>query len=121
MFFVWLRRLLDSSGTNAPAHEQESDTPDPIDWKAVEDLLVSLATERIGRFANEHRAETFYGLGFDCTADRGEVLICLNTDERRQDFPDGDLDAQWGFGDWMYHASSVEQRGVSFTSCEKAA
>lgn len=108
MFFGWVRKLLDSSGNNSSVHEQESDTSDPIDWKAVEDLLVSLATERIGRFANEHRAETFYGLGFDCTADRGEVLICLNTDERRQNASDEDLGDQWGFGDWMYHAINYD-------------
>jgi hypothetical protein len=111
MFFGWVRKLLDSSGNNSSVREQESDTPAPIDWKAVEDLLVNLATERIGRFANEHRAETFYGLGFDCTADRGEVLICLNTEERRQNGTDEDLGDQWGFGDWSTTPSTTMTPG----------
>lgn len=36
------------------------------------------------------------------------MLICLNTDERRQNLPDGDLGAQWGFGDWIYHAINCD-------------
>lgn len=34
------------------------------------------------------------------------------TDERRKDFADGDLEAQWGFGDWLYHAINYDDAWV---------
>lgn len=101
----FLRRwFAPSSSTLSQEHEQEE--PAPIDWGELEELLVRLSTDTIDRFAVEHPNEVFYGLGFDCHADYGQVLVCLNTREAQKEA--GDEDDEWAFGNWRYHGINLE-------------
>lgn len=101
----FLRRLFASEAT-VPAREREQEEPDPIDWGELENLLVRLSTGTIERFAAGHPDEVFYGLGFDCHADYGQVLVCLNTREAQQE--SGDEDDDWAFGNWRYHGLNLD-------------
>ena len=55
--------------------------PENVDWKSIEDAVVQLATANIAEFAAAHTDETFYGFAFDCNADYGRAMPCLNTPE----------------------------------------
>lgn len=101
----FLRRLFASDAT-APAREREQEEPDPIDRGELEDLLVRLSSGTVKRFAAEHPDEVFYGLGFDCHADYGQVLVCLNTREAQREA--GDEDDDWAFGNWRYRGINLE-------------
>jgi len=86
----------------------------------LESALLDLSTSSIASFADEHRGETFYAFGFDCNAEYGDVLLCLNTES---DFAKTSLKyiAEWAygpedlaelrknFGDWQYHGFNCEQ------------
>lgn len=102
----FLRRLFASSDSTTSAHEREQEDPDPIDWGELETLLVRLTVGTIERFAAEHPNEVFYGLGFDCHADYGQVLVCLNTREAQREA--GDEDDDWAFGNWRYHGINLD-------------
>lgn len=52
-----------------------------IDWSKLEDCLYSLCVKEIGKFAQAHGEDTFYGFALDCNSDYGEVFLCLNTSE----------------------------------------
>jgi len=54
---------------------------DAIDWSVVENTLFEIAAADISAFAETHRDETFYGFAFDCNADYGQAMLCLNTPE----------------------------------------
>jgi hypothetical protein len=101
-----LRRLFAPSDSAAPAHDREQEDPDHIDWVELENRLVRLAVGTIDRFAVEHPDEVFYGLGFDCHADYGQVLVCFNTREAQREA--GDEDDDWAFGNWRYHGINLE-------------
>jgi hypothetical protein len=82
-----------------------------IQWPKLEDRLYRLSSDAIRSFARQHRDEAFYGFMFDCSADYGEVGLCLNTNEYLQDrmadfrskFPDSDPEPlRWNAGDWKY-------------------
>ncbi len=102
-----LLRWLTSSETPSASYEREQDEPDPIDWAELENVLVRLAITTIERFAAEHPTEVFYGLGFDCHADYGQVLVCLNTREAQREA--GDQDDDWSFGGWCYHGINLNE------------
>lgn len=114
---VVLRRWLTSTDSPTSAHEREKEDPEPIDWGELEDLLVCLSTGTVKRFAADHPDEVFYGLGFDCHADYGQVLVCLNTREAQREAEDED-DA-WAFGNWRYHGINLEDS--SWEAWEEAA
>jgi uncharacterized protein DUF4303 len=81
-------------------------------WKRVEDELYGASVDALESFARDHPGETYYGFMFDCNADYGEVLLCLNTEEdlaerSRRHYPtysQGEIDAElrWNPGDWRY-------------------
>jgi hypothetical protein len=73
---------------NANVMPQES-MPNPIDWKSVEDTLVRLASATIANFAAVHGDEQFYAFAFDCNADYGQAMPCLNTPEHHELAIDG--------------------------------
>lgn len=54
---------------------------DVLDWSEIENLLFDLAIADIASFATAHPDEAFYGFAFDCNADYGQALLCLNTPE----------------------------------------
>lgn len=102
----FLRRLFVPSDSAPPTREREQEEPEPIDWGELEGLLARLSSGTIARFAVEHPDEVFYGLGFDCHADYGQVLVCLNTREAQREA--GDEDDDWAFGNWRYHGINLE-------------
>jgi hypothetical protein len=102
----FLRRWLKPTDSTRSSYEREQEDPDPIDWNELEDLLVRLTAGTIERFAGEHPCEVFYGLGFDCHADYGQVLVCLNTRDAQRESADEDDD--WAFGDWRYHGINLD-------------
>ncbi|MEC5126637.1 hypothetical protein VSU19_07750 [Verrucomicrobiales bacterium BCK34] len=57
----------------------EKDLPEPVDWQNVEDVLFRLTVNDISKFAEEHPEVEFYGFAFDCNADYGQAMPCLNT------------------------------------------
>jgi hypothetical protein len=95
----WLRKLFRSPSSSARRIERDEDLI-RVNWHELEATLVRLAKRVISRFASEHTTETFSSLGFDCTAEWGQVLICLTT----QPVGDGD---RWEFGNWEYHGINL--------------
>lgn len=90
------------------------------DLAAIEDALVALSLEAIARFAAEHPEETFYAFGFDCNADHGGVLLCLNTEaafeetaaiyRERWNYSAQQLaDLKRNFGDWQYQGFNQDE------------
>ena len=75
---AWLSNLLDSL-SKTPRYGVDAEEPPTIDWKDLESKLVVLAENELKAFAPRHAGETFYGFGFDCNAEEGQVLLCLNT------------------------------------------
>lgn len=55
-----------------------------VDWTALESALFDLAMADIAAFADKHANEMFYGFAFDCNADYGQAMLCLNTPEFHQ-------------------------------------
>ena len=55
-----------------------------FDETRVHSVLTTIVTEAINDFAQRHPDEQFYGFAFDCNADYGEVLLCLNTEQDLQ-------------------------------------
>jgi hypothetical protein len=119
----WLRKLFQSGQSRAT--EWEAELPDPIDWKAMEEQLFTLCETQISVLAATHPGEVFYGVGLDCTAESGEVLIHANTEEslaqaasdsmqRSPQYYEGRSigevveELRWGFGDWKYHAFNLD-------------
>jgi len=124
----WLRKLLLGSGSHiVPRYGAAQEEPDPIDWHCVEDELVTLAEEQIQAFAASHASESFYGFGFDCDSNEGQVLLCLNsraaqieaaqqTLSRHPDLYQGESEQEvarsieWGFGDWKYQGFNLRSK-----------
>jgi hypothetical protein len=119
----WLRKLFASSP--APATVWEAESPDPIDWKVMEEKLFDLCEKQISVLAATQPEEVFYGIGLDCSAESGEVLIHANTEnslvqtasESMQRSPQYYVgksidevveELRWGFGEWKYHAFNLE-------------
>ena len=80
-----------------------------IDWPELQESLYQLSVEALRSFAEVHREETYYGFAFDCSADDGSLLLCLNTEEEFQANSSGHpvggeewLEERWGTGDWKY-------------------
>lgn len=81
----WIRDLLLGTDDGAtPRYGRAQEDPDPIDWAVTEATLVEAGERSIAAFAEKHKRESFYGLGFDCNSSEGQVLICLNTRERQR-------------------------------------
>jgi hypothetical protein len=95
------------------------------DWDGLFEFLVPLVEEEILAFSAGHQDEEFYGFFFDCNAEYGDVLLCLNTEEgldeqaeyyqsswpdRYGDVPVGDLREgfRWNPGDWKYQGFESE-------------
>jgi len=93
---------------------------DAPDLTILETVLLDLSKSSLASFADEHRDEVFYAFGFDCNADYGDVLLCLNTES---DFAKTSQEyiAKWSygpkelaelrrnFGDWKYQGFNCEQ------------
>lgn len=99
-----------------------------IDWSTLESTLFDLALADIAAFAKGHAAEVFYGFAFDCNADYGQAMPCLNTTEFHQAAIEGrnlpaeivasyeqwrkqlglpagttpSAELRWSLGDWKY-------------------
>jgi Domain of unknown function (DUF4303) len=119
----WLRDLF--KATPGSAAHREAEGPDPVDWIAMEHLLVRLSDAQLRRFAETHKDETFYGFGFDCNAETAEILLCANTREgllasareTLQAYPqfhvgksieDVANEIEWSFGDWSFHGFNLD-------------
>jgi hypothetical protein len=93
-----------------------------IDWADLEKTLHSLCLHEIGKFAQSHRTETFYGFALDCHSDYGQVLLCLNTPEAlcqmaiaysngsppRKAAEVYERELRWSLGDWKYQGFNSE-------------
>jgi hypothetical protein len=88
-----------------------------IDWLQLQGRLYELCVDSLRHFADEHADESFYGFAFDCNADYGDVLLCLNTEEEfrksSREFPDEpqewlDTELRWGPGDWKYQGFNTD-------------
>lgn len=88
------------------------------DLKKIEDLLYSLSAKSIRQFASEHPNESFYGFGFDCNSEYGDVLLCANTEAdfqktaqeyiKKWDYTEENLaDLKKNYGDWKYQGFNV--------------
>jgi tetratricopeptide (TPR) repeat protein len=51
-----------------------------IDWERLERALFERTVAELSAFAAAHPGERCYGFAYDCNADCGEVLPCLNTE-----------------------------------------
>jgi hypothetical protein len=127
----WLRNLLlGLDDGKPPRYGIGQQDPDPIDWIAIESRLVPLAEQHLQSFADKHPSESFYGLGFDCHSEEGQVLLCLNTRvaqlagarkalQQHPDFNQGKTEREvatsieWGFGDWKYQGINVRSKSWS--------
>src|SRR5688572_19257376 len=73
-------------------------------WEAIQETLYQATRRQLARFAAEHAGEPINGFAFDCNADYGEVLLCVNTE--------ANLIAtgheRWSLGDWKYHAFNLD-------------
>ena len=49
-----------------------------MNLERIEKTLYELAARELAVFGSGHRNTVFYGFAFDCNADYGEVLLCLN-------------------------------------------
>jgi hypothetical protein len=119
----WLRKLF---GTRElPPTQWESEVPEPIDWSKVEEKLLRLSEEQISLLAKRSAGEVFYGLGFDCSSESGEVLICGNTDAHLAAVaaeavrkspqyyvgktpPEVEEELRWQFGEWKFHGFNLD-------------
>lgn len=118
----WLRQWFRTR--ELPPAQREAELPEPIDWRQIEDILLRLAEQQVGRLAERTRGEVFYGIGFDCSAESGELLICANTNahlakvaaetlKRSSQYyvgktvPDVEEDLRWQFGEWKYHGFNL--------------
>jgi hypothetical protein len=132
----WLRDVLLGKDNGAtPRYGRAQEEPDPIDWSEIENLLVDLSQRSIATFAQKHKKESFYGLGFDCNSSEGQVLLCLNTRELQRaaaanvypvysSLPSTEnsriASAEWSFGAWGYHGFNLRQGawGTAWKSVE---
>jgi hypothetical protein len=121
----WLRELILGRDTGqTPRYGAVRETPDPIDWSQVEDVLVASSERCLHAFAKRHGAESFYAMGFDCVAYEAQILLCLNTRDAQRDAarvidgPFRDIrsrmseeerlaQAEWGFGEWRHHGINL--------------
>lgn len=94
-----------------------------IDWVELEERLFRLVVYETKAFAQTHQQEVFYGYGFDCNANYGDVLLCVNTEEalfkrarKYGKYSEGEKgsvkewasDLRWSFGDWKYQGFNLE-------------
>lgn len=104
-----------------------------VQWKAVEDLLVDLASQYLRLFADANLGKQFYGVAFDCNADMGQVFFCANSPEGLTDraveckmkSPDlynnmslNELQnvLRWSLGDWEFNAMTTDSFSASWES-----
>ena len=90
-----------------------------MNWDEVEQTLFRAALTAMQRFASRHADETFYGFSFDCNADYGEVLLCLNSEKAlaewaRRHYPsysqeEIDRELRWNSGDWKYQGLNQDE------------
>lgn len=134
----WLAKLLGADNV-VPRYGVAAEEAAPLDWIKLESKLASLAGRELRTFASAHQGETFYGLGFDCNSEQGQVLLCLNTRDGQleaaqasmtrypQLYVDESLEdvrakIEWGFGDWKYQGfnvgSAAWEEGWSFAEEE---
>jgi hypothetical protein len=119
----WLRDLF-TAAPGADAH-REAEMPASVDWVSMEHLLVRLSNEQLRCFAETHPDETFYGFGFDCTAEAAEILLCANTQKALdasaretlrtnpqfhvgKSIEDVAKELEWSFGDWRYQGFNLD-------------
>ncbi|MGR8932877.1 MAG: DUF4303 domain-containing protein [Gammaproteobacteria bacterium] len=92
-----------------------------VDWKGLEEALLSAITSQVEVFAKNHPEETFYGFALDCNAYYADILFCLNTPESLEEaarkYADGGDEAaishekeelEWGLGDWKYQGFNLD-------------
>jgi len=53
----------------------------PVPQDKLRTTLGRITSTAIAAFAQQHQSERFYGFAFDCNAEYGQVLLCLNTEE----------------------------------------
>jgi hypothetical protein len=90
---------------------ESADLP-PLTWTLFQETLFLLAEDCIRRFASSHEDEEFYGFIFDCNADYGEILLCLNTEAELREWSERNYPTysederdrllRWNAGDWKY-------------------
>jgi hypothetical protein len=90
-----------------------------MNWRAAEKTLYEAARSVIGRFADNHRNERFYGLVLDLNADYGEVFLSLNTEaglrmwaaDHYPDYSPEEIEQRlrWNPGDWLYHGFNTDE------------
>lgn len=105
---------------------------DGIIWENVEEVLFRFASQYVRAFGEIHHDKTFYGFGFDCNADYGDIFVCANTpealrasavayQERTHDLFGREIESharealevcverlRWSFGDWEFQAFTTE-------------
>lgn len=106
-----------------------------IDWGAFENRLFELSKVEIAAFAQAHADETFYGFGFDCNADYGQVFLCLNTQDdlrataesSKERYPNRyktksveeiENRLRWNMEDWKYQDFASESFGDGWNEFE---
>ncbi len=88
-------------------------------WDEVEERLFRASVQALLQFAQRHGDETFYGFSFDCNADYGEVLLCLNSETAlaewaRKHYPaysaqEVEKELRWNAGDWKYQGFNTDE------------
>jgi hypothetical protein len=91
-----------------------------MEWPKIERRLLRASKEALQSFASEYSHVSFYGFIFDCNADYGEVLLCLNSEQdlaerAKHSYPNYSQEEierslRWNAGDWAYHGFNVEAR-----------
>jgi tetratricopeptide (TPR) repeat protein len=80
-------------------------------WERFEQMLYAASCAALEAFAAEHASETWYGLIFDCNADYGDILMCLNTEsdlakcisEHYSHYGPAEKERlRWNAGDWTH-------------------
>ena len=56
-----------------------------IDWENLEEVLYSLVKDELTIFTSKNSDERFCALCLDCNAHHGDVFLCLNTSEDRNE------------------------------------
>lgn len=80
-------------------------------WAPFEETLYRASAEQLKLFSELHANERFYGFTFDCNADYGEVLLCVNSEEglrktihdHYSHYTEHEITRlRWNAGDWKY-------------------